>query len=223
MNTKENSDSSGKSDTSDSADLDRLVSLRGGRRGVATKIHLEKDDLVNLSPVQKKVKEAKLNSLLQELSNLDNCIQKSRFDRNRNEQELLSDVERCDYYADLIHECLTVLKAPSDLPSIDTARSLLKSPVAPLPKFCSKEGEDLSNFFLHFEDTLARFNYPDYDRFLLLKQQISGRALKLIESLEVEKQSYVHAKELLVQAFASPSTLKFNTTKQFREYFVFNF
>ena len=83
-------------------------------------------------------------------------------------------------------------------------RTLLKSPTAPLPTYSSDENEDLDRFFSNFEETLSKFNYPEYDRFLLLKQQVSGRALIFINSLEGDKQSYNHAKELLINALASP-------------------
>ena len=95
--------------------------------------------------------------------------------------------------------------------------SLLKSPIAPLPKYCSTEDEDLERFFSEFEDTLSKFNYPDYDKLLLLKQQISGRALTLVNSLEADKRGYVHAKELLLKAFASGDTQKFNVIHQLSE------
>ena len=49
---------------------------------------------------------------------------------------------------------------------------------------------------------------------MLLKQQVSGKALVLIDSLEADKQGYPHAKELLKTAFVSVPTQKFNVMKQ---------
>ena len=85
----------------------------------------------------------------------------------------------------------TVVAAASNCQISDEARSsmrsLLKSPIAPLPKYTGTYEEDLERFFNEFEDTLSKFNYPDYDKLLLLKQQISNRALTLVNSLEASK------------------------------------
>ncbi len=97
------------------------------------------------------------------------------------------------------------------------AQGLLKSPIAPLPKFLSRDGEDLNRFLTQFEETINRFSYPEYEKLLLLKQQISGRALLLVDSLEADKQSYTQAKILLQSALASPDTQRFNTIKQISE------
>ena len=48
----------------------------------------------------------------------------------------------------------------------------------------------------------AKFKYTDYDRFLLLKQQISGRASALIDSLDSAQHSYQKAKKILYLAIA---------------------
>ena len=61
------------------------------------------------------------------------------------------------------------------------------------------------------------FKYSDYDKFILLKQQISGRALVLLGSLESDKQGYVHAKKLLTDALASKDLRNFNTIKKISE------
>ena len=95
-----------------------------------------------------------------------------------------------------------------------TALSMLKSASAPLPKYSSNEGEGLVKFLQQFEETTKCFSYTDYDRFLLLKQQISGRALALIDSLDCAKHSYQKAKDLLLTALASTAQQKFNVIKQ---------
>ena len=92
--------------------------------------------------------------------------------------------------------------------------SLLRSPTAPLPSYTSSDGEDLIGFFKQFEETTSRFNFTDYDKFLLLKQQISGRAVSLINSLDSSQHSYANAKKLLLDALASPAVQKFNIIKQ---------
>ena len=93
-------------------------------------------------------------------------------------------------------------------------REVSLSPIAPLPKFTSGEEEDLNRFFLQFEETISKFSYPDYDKLLLLKQ-VSGRASILLNSLEADRQSYAHAKELT--ALASPETQRFSIIRQLSE------
>ena len=94
--------------------------------------------------------------------------------------------------------------------------SFLKSPTAPLQEFCSQDSENLELFFTNFDDSLAKFNYADY-KFLLLEQQIKGKASLLIDSLDPDKQTYTDAKELLMSAFATISIQKFNLIRQMSE------
>ena len=201
----------------ESQEYKRWVNLRQNRRSQVTVIYNDRINFGSLSHVQKNVKNEKLKALNDELERLNEKIQTASFEEFKDEGKLTSDIVKSDEYSDRIRECLVLLKEPDTPSTVDTARSLLKSPVAPLPKFCSEEGEDLVKFLRCFEETTTRFKYPDYDKFLLLKQQVTGRALTLINSLESDKQSYAHAKDLLTLAFASPSTQKFNTIKQISE------
>ena len=127
--------------------------------------------------------------------------------------------DACAHYNEKIRECVALLKecvaAPST--SIDQTCSLLKSPTAPLPEFKSREGEGLLKFFKDFEAVTSMSNYLHYDRFILLKQQISGRALILLNSLESDKQGYSHAKDLLASALATKDIQIFNVIQQLSE------
>lgn len=51
----------------------------------------------------------------------------------------------------------------------EETRSFQRIPVAPLPKFDSKDGENLDLFFLQFEEVTSKFSYTEYDKLLLLK------------------------------------------------------
>ena len=74
----------------------------------------------------------------------------------------------CNEYDDKIADCLSILECESNANSSDdTARSLLRNPIAPLPSFYSKEGEDITKFFLHFQDAIAKFKYTASDKFFL--------------------------------------------------------
>ena len=96
-------------------------------------------------------------------------------------------------------------------------RNKLKPPTAPLPFFTSKDKEDFTKFILQFEAVTNKYNYSEYEKLLLLKQQISGRAKYLIESLESDNQGYSQAKALLEKGFASTDIQKFNTIKLLSE------
>ena len=100
------------------------------------------------------------------------------------------------------------------VPTQATARSMLRNPIAPLPKFTSTEGESLEPFFTQFDSTISKFSYSDYDKLLLLKQQLSGRALILVDSLVEGSQSYDEAKDLLLTALASKPSRKFDLIKE---------
>lgn len=135
------------------------------------------------------------------------------------DSEMQTEVETCEDYMDKIRKCLALLdKLNSNVNVPDRSRdnfnTLLKQPVAPLPKFSGEENEDLNKFLTEFEVTTASYNYPERDLFLLLVQQVSGRAKVLISSLEADKKSYAEAKKLLNSAFASPETLKFNCIRK---------
>ena len=67
---------------------------------------------------------------------------------------------------------------------VSDSRSRFKIPEIPLPKFSGKEGEDLLKFFHEFEHSVVRYSLSDYDKFILLKQNLTGRAKVLVESLE---------------------------------------
>ena len=142
------------------------------------------------------------------------------------EKKLEEEFESCSGYREKISDAIAILEESLSIENVQPDASFshnnfigtqLKCPTAPLPVFHSKEGESLEKFFHQFETTVSRYNYSDYDRFLLLKQQIKGRASMLIESLEIDSQSYDCAKELLCQALASPLTQKFNILKKMSE------
>lgn len=90
----------------------------------------------------------------------------------------------------------------------------LKPRVTPLPKYSGDLNESLEKFFYNFECVLQRVPYSEYEKFVLLKENLSGRALILIGSLEQSRQSYTEAKLLLEQAFASTEVQISNTLQK---------
>ena len=62
-----------------------------------------------------------------------------------------------------------------------------------------------------------KFKLTDYDKLILFKQQLSGSALVLVDSLSLDKQTFKDAVDLLSEALASPDTQKHNVLKQLSE------
>ena len=201
------------------SELKKLINTRKYIRKLVTEKHDARHNFHALSPLEKSEILSALSEHKLKLNDLDTQIQNLLWS-DGDESKFDSDLAICEEYAVKLRECNSLLHdAPQSRSnfSVDAARSLLKSPTAPLPKFRSAENEDLVKFFAEFEETISKHSYPDYDKLLLLKQQISGRALTLVNSLEASKQGYSHAKDLLMTALASPDIQIFNTIKQLSE------
>ena len=194
-----------------------LVNSRKYTRKLVTENYNKKDTFSNLSLIQKEQYRAILHEYHEQLKGLNSKIQTLKWAEDPDEKALDEEFKNCEAYSSKIIECLVLLNtvAPATIAvqPAEHARTLLKSPVAPLPRFTSAEGEDLIKFFNQFEETVSKYSFPDDDKLLLLKQQVSGQALALLNSLECDKQGYQHAKELLVEALASPDVQRFNTIK----------
>ena len=175
-----------------------------------------------------------INGYKSKLDDLDDKICKLKFaeDASLEGDDFQIEFDECEGYSDRIHECLSELSglegtdgSPANNGSnggqagthAPPAQSLLRCPTAPLPKYTSSEGENFELFLEQFEDTISKFNHPSYDKFLLLKQQISGKALYLIDSLEPQRQTYEEAKTLLTKALASREIQVFNVVKQMHD------
>lgn len=202
-----------------SGNLKHLISSRGNYRGQVTKIHRDKDNLPLKTREERECISKKLNRLQEELDKLDNIIRELKWEDNSSVEatalaENDKEIDESTKYEDQITECLTIISKLNSNPVTNTVTSMLKSPTAPLPLFKSKEGEDLTEFFKQFEDTISHFGYTEFDKFLLLKQQISGKASLLLSSLDSSQHKYSVAKTLLQDALASPATRKFNVIRQ---------
>ena len=133
------------------------------------------------------------------------------FDNEKHSKE----IHISESYVNKIHECLAKLtKIKQNSNQSDQSRSLLRSPIAPLPEFSGSDHDDYTKFISSFEETISKFKYSNYDKYLLLRQQTKDRARVLIDSLESTEQSYQCAKKLLEEAFASPITQKFNVIRK---------
>ena len=200
------------------SDKKLLVSSRKYIRIQVTRLFNTRQSFDNLSVTDKNAKKVQLKSYVDELKTLDSKIQEILWSENdENEDILFKELNDCEGYIEKLNVMLGGLdqtQLSNSNSNIDAARSLLKSPIAPLPIYNSKDTESVDKFLIEFEDTVSKFNYTDRDKLLLLKQQVKGRASYLLESLELSKQTFKDAKDLLREALSSPSLAKFNVLKK---------
>lgn len=154
------------------------------------------------------------------------------FERSKEEKDdriFISELDSAVTYVDKLLECKTILREKrleleleqaGSLPQIrvkSIAPNKLKLPELPLPKFSYAKGETLISFLASFESIISAYSLSSYEKFVFLKRQLSGPPLVLVESLELSKQSYESAVELLKHAFASDVVQKFDVIQRLRD------
>ena len=198
-------------------DLSYFIQSRKFVRKSVTETYNNRQTISVLEWTDRLALRTKLNENKARLNDLDQKIRSAKWANNQNEAELEDEFKTSESYENKIRTCLAILE-PSPVPSAPLQTpTLLKCPTAPLPTFSSHVGEDLTRFLTQFEAIINKYSYSDYEKLLLLKQQVSGRALILIDSLESHNQGYDNAKNLLQKALASPEIQTFNTIKQLCE------
>ena len=95
--------------------------------------------------------------------------------------------------------------------------SKLRLPEVPFPKFSNSAGDDFDKFIFSFESIIEKHNLPSYEKFIYLRNQLSKAPRVLIDSLDVDEQSYEVAKSLLIKAFSSDIVRKFSSIKKLSE------
>ena len=161
---------------------------------------------------------SKLNQIAPGLEVYDEQINCALWDSARdssiNEENLNQALAECESYSDKVLDCLTYLEEAlketnNASPTVSThsynepTSRRLKPRVAPLPTYSGNSNESLEKFIYNFESVLGNVDYSEYEKFILLKENLFGRAASLINSLELCRQSYTEAKSLLEEAFAS--------------------
>ena len=197
------------------SELDLLIGKRKHIRGQITRTHGTVGQFSQLfNDVDRSVKLSTLKDLKVELKNLDSLIQGLKFGEKHAEKDLMEELNNCSHYFNLINICIVHLE---QLAVNKENPQALKCPKTPLPRFSSKEGEDFTRFLSLFNTTVDKFKLTDYDKLILFKQQLSGSALVLVESLSLDNQTFKDAVDLLSEALASPDTQKHNVLKQLSE------
>ena len=190
--------------------MDVITSQRSSIRSRITKSHNNIGKYKELETLDLLAERAKLEQCRDTLKDLDTKYVSSKFTHDLNSAEHKKELETCLDYDFKIRQCLLYIeRLDKECRNTEEKSTLLKQPTAPLPSFSHEKGGDIKKFLKEFELTTKRYNYPDRDLILLLKKQVSGSASELIESLEVDKQSYNQVKELLIKAYSNISLQKF--------------
>ena len=199
------------------SDIALLTSSRGSYRRQITDHHNKIPNYASLTEAEKFCKLKLIESFETKLETLNHDIQSLKWDDKQDTKIIEKDIDDCIAYDVKIQELKAFLGASRPRSNSGNSKSLLKSPTAPLPKFTSEPGEDITRFFAQFEAAVSKFPYSDYEKLQLLKLQVTGRATKLIDSLQADKQGYSEAKKLLEEALASTELQKFETIKRMAE------
>ena len=168
----------------------------------------------------------KLINIRQELQVVGTKIRgHSDYDLMREEEYL----EEEESYDDEVGVCMALLEESNAAPSFSHSVDPIPGAVQPqtlrlptrvnlpqitLPTFGNLKEENLTKFLLSFESIIQKHNLSPYEKFIYLKNQLSGGPLALINSLEATRQQYDEAKTLLQEAFDSKWNSKNDTIKR---------
>ena len=210
---------------SEETNISFLKHKRKYMRSETTKINTKIDAEISTLTVEEKLRLiARIEKLSLNLEKINQKIFKCLFKEKAEESVTQTEYDSCLEYDAIISSCISTLKSDtwnneSDASgaNFNGSRSALKLPQVPLPEYGNLEGEDLHKFFLNFENVIDKYKLSPYEKFIYLKRQLSNEPLTIIKSLEIGKQTYNDAKDLLQRAFASVVTQQYRAIKQLSE------
>ena len=92
-----------------------------------------------------------------------------------------------------------------------------KLPYIKLPTFGNKPNENYRCFIRSFEAAMKNRGVSTEAQFMFLESQLSGGALAIIRSIDVDERTYQKARDLLDAAFDDPQIAKHNAIKKLAE------
>ena len=135
------------------------ITARKFVRKSITETFNKKANFSTLSEYDKLVLRNTVEGYLKQMRIFDERIRNEKFVGNLDEKEFEEEFITCQAYELKVAECLAALSpVTQDLSSHPNRNSLLKTPVAPLPKYSGSESEDLFKFLCEFEQTISRLN-----------------------------------------------------------------
>ena len=80
-------------------------------------------------------------------------------------------------------------RRPEDPVETTQRKTAMKPPKAPIPVFQPEQGGlGVVKLLSEFENVMSKFEYTDFEQFILLKQNLRGDPLKLAQTLGLEDQ-----------------------------------
>ena len=201
------------------ANLSHLIQTRKYVRQRITKVYNNvKDDIDSFSEDDRFMYTDRLESLKNEVKDLDRKIFALNLENGMPEGELQKKIDEDEKYEEKISKTMSKLKfvAQPDPVNPQTHKSL-KLPEVALPQFSNEKDQCLDKFFHSFEGIIDKHSLSSYEKFVYLRNQLSKSPRVLIDSLDVKEQCYVKAKELLQKAFGSTLTQKYNAIQRLSE------
>ena len=180
-------------------------------------------NIADIAPLRKQTLISKFKKLESEVKGLNSKIAAAIHEESTVEESVYNkELKECESYDDKIIESIQRLE--NDLADINLSNTVeqtnsslkikLRAPQAPLPSFSGLESECIDKFFTDFEAVVNRYQYSDYEKFILLKSNLSGRPSILLKSLDASRQTHPKAKDLLLSALTSPYKRKFEVIKR---------
>ena len=200
--------------------MDRILRRRQYNRSRATRlVNLVNEDLPNMD-------EHSVQANLESLVSIKDCLKEMS-------EEVLTACIDAGYSSDQIEEVMkedfnyetNLLSSISKLkkrissnsnPTNDN-QNRLKLPKVPLPTYGNYPEENLNKFKRSFESIILKHKLTSYENFIYLKNQLHGGPRTLVDSLDVESQSYEKAMELLEDAFGNADYAKFDIIRNWKE------
>ena len=211
------------------SETEQLISVKDERRYVRQRVtklsnkinaELQVLNLQQKSEYLDRLKEFKYN-----LNGLNKSIYKLSKNQGIDEDVLDSLLDDDDHYDELISSVTGQLQGPvvqnsninpyaspdmsppMHFPVNNMNSNKLKLPVIPLPEFGNGKEQSFRKFIRSFENLIEKHNISSYEKFILLRKQLSGGPRTLIDSIDVEEQCFETAKQLLEKAFEFTRTV----------------
>ena len=214
---------------------DYAVESRGRTRALITRIHNDMENFESYDKLKLRTLKLKLEKAENELNTLDMEIIDAMYgDDKSTAAQIKTEIDKSFHYKEEITEALALVMECLEQVALDSRaaasghagtgtgnmaqpHSQLQRPKAPLPRFEGLEGESITLFLENFNASMSKFNYTEYDKLLLLQEQVSGKAKMLVKHLVAGRHKLADAEELLKNAFAAKDLQKFNIIKQLSE------
>ena len=212
--------------------LDVLVQSRGIVRQRITKLCTKIGEDDDISTQERLLYFEKLTMLKTNVQQLDNAILNQQITDKIPADQFSASMDSNEVYEDKIVLAFLKLNPPRATPVMHPVAGgsnssfaeetrfesrKLKLPQVPLPEYGNKKGENFQKFIRSFEAIVNKHALSDHEKFIYLSKQLSNGPKILVDSLDVDKQSYDAAKELLTKAFDSALNSKYNLIKKLSE------